>query len=140
MKLKSYRNIWNVNKTLYSIQDFKLPVPIPLGQAAIFLVIAFGLFILSKLPPFIFFNINFLALLAVAFILTILVSKINIGGKSPVLFLASVLMYNRRNKLYNRYKPVNKKPETYFYGSKIGYRYKQEVMPNAKDTKEEAGN
>jgi hypothetical protein len=38
--LPTYTNIWRIEKRLYKLYDFRLPMPLPVGQIAIFLVIA----------------------------------------------------------------------------------------------------
>jgi MinD-like ATPase involved in chromosome partitioning or flagellar assembly len=38
--LPTYTNIWRIEKRLYKLYDFRLPMPLPVGQIAVFLVIA----------------------------------------------------------------------------------------------------
>jgi MinD-like ATPase involved in chromosome partitioning or flagellar assembly len=40
MELPTYTNIWKIEKRLYKLYDFRLPMPLPIGQLAAFLVIA----------------------------------------------------------------------------------------------------
>ena len=40
MELPTYTNIWKIEKRLYKLYDFRLPMPLPVGQLAAFLVIA----------------------------------------------------------------------------------------------------
>ena len=40
MDLPTYTNIWRIEKRLYKLYDFRLPMPLPVGQAAVFLAIA----------------------------------------------------------------------------------------------------
>src|SRR5215469_3461734 len=40
MELPTYTNIWKIEKRLYKLYDFRLPMPLPIGQVAAFLVIA----------------------------------------------------------------------------------------------------
>ncbi len=40
MELPTYTNIWKIEKRLYKLYDFRLPMPLPVGQAAAFLAIA----------------------------------------------------------------------------------------------------
>ena len=40
MELPTYTNIWRIEKRLYKLYDFRLPMPLPLGQIAIFTAIA----------------------------------------------------------------------------------------------------
>ncbi len=40
MELPTYTNIWKIEKRLYKLYDFRLPMPLPIGQLATFLAIA----------------------------------------------------------------------------------------------------
>lgn len=40
MDLPTYTNIWRIEKRLYKLYDFRLPMPLPVGQIAVFLLIA----------------------------------------------------------------------------------------------------
>ncbi|MGO9293829.1 MAG: TcpE family conjugal transfer membrane protein [Streptosporangiaceae bacterium] len=40
MDLPTYTNIWRIEKRLYKLYDFRLPMPLPVGQIAVFAVIA----------------------------------------------------------------------------------------------------
>jgi TcpE family len=40
MELPTYTNIWKIEKRLYKLYDFRLPMPLPVGQVAAFLAIA----------------------------------------------------------------------------------------------------
>ncbi len=40
MELPTYTNIWRIEKRLYKLYDFRLPMPLPVGQIAVFTAIA----------------------------------------------------------------------------------------------------
>ncbi|MGH3305886.1 MAG: conjugal transfer protein, partial [Streptosporangiaceae bacterium] len=40
MELPTYTNIWKIEKRLYKLYDFRLPMPLPIGQVTVFLAIA----------------------------------------------------------------------------------------------------
>ena len=40
MELPTYTNIWKIEKRLYKLYDFRLPMPLPVGQVTAFLAIA----------------------------------------------------------------------------------------------------
>jgi TcpE family len=40
VELPTYTNIWKIEKRLYKLYDFRLPMPLPVGQVAAFLAIA----------------------------------------------------------------------------------------------------
>jgi len=37
--LPTYTNIWRIEKRLYKIYDFRLPIPLPIGQIAVFVAV-----------------------------------------------------------------------------------------------------
>src|SRR6266700_4605709 len=38
--LPTYTNIWRIEKRLYKLYDFRLPMPLPIGQVTVFAAIA----------------------------------------------------------------------------------------------------
>ncbi|HXP21731.1 MAG TPA: conjugal transfer protein, partial [Streptosporangiaceae bacterium] len=40
MDLPTYTNIWRIEKRLYKLYDFRLPMPLPIGQLTVFAAIA----------------------------------------------------------------------------------------------------
>jgi MinD-like ATPase involved in chromosome partitioning or flagellar assembly len=47
--LPTYTNIWRIEKRLYKLYDFRLPMPIPVGQIAVFAAIAVPYVVILKL-------------------------------------------------------------------------------------------
>jgi MinD-like ATPase involved in chromosome partitioning or flagellar assembly len=47
--LPTYTNIWRIEKRLYKLYDFRLPMPLPVGQIAVFMVIAVPYILLLSL-------------------------------------------------------------------------------------------
>ena len=39
MELPTYTGIWRIEKRLYKLYDFRLPMPLPVGQIAVFVAI-----------------------------------------------------------------------------------------------------
>lgn len=111
-KIRSYTNIWNVEKVLYSINDLKLPFPVTYTQmawmvASVIFVIMFG-----NIPPFCFIENVFIKYLVVPVGVTWFMSKKTFDGKKPYAFLKSVFSYFTRAK------------RTYA-GKKVQYRKKK---------------
>ena len=48
MDLPTYTNIWRIEKRLYKLYDFRLPMPLPLGQITVFTAIAVPYVIILK--------------------------------------------------------------------------------------------
>ena len=40
MDLPTYTSIWRIEKRLYKLYDFRLPMPLPIGQVTVFAAIA----------------------------------------------------------------------------------------------------
>ena len=49
MELPTYTNIWRIEKRLYKLYDFRLPMPLPVGQIAVFAAIAVPYIVVLKL-------------------------------------------------------------------------------------------
>jgi hypothetical protein len=49
LDLPTYTNIWRIEKRLYKLYDFRLPMPIPVGQIAVFAAIAVPYVVILKL-------------------------------------------------------------------------------------------
>jgi hypothetical protein len=49
LDLPTYTNIWRIEKRLYKLYDFRLPMPLPVGQIAVFAAIAVPYVVILKL-------------------------------------------------------------------------------------------
>jgi hypothetical protein len=49
LDLPTYTNIWRIEKRLYKLYDFRLPMPLPVGQIAVFTAIAVPYVVVLKL-------------------------------------------------------------------------------------------
>ena len=98
-KIRSYTNIWSVEKVLYSINDFKLPFPITFTQMTWFVVSVFAVILLGNLPPLSFIDGAFLKYFGIPVVLTWFMSQKTFDGKKPHGFLKSVFSFWLRAKL-----------------------------------------
>ena len=98
-KIRSYTNIWSVEKVLYSINDFKLPFPITFTQMTWFVVSVFAVILLGNLPPLSFIDGAFLKYFGIPVVLTWFMSQKTFDGKKPYGFLKSVISFWFRPKL-----------------------------------------
>lgn len=98
-KIRSYTNIWSVEKVLYSINDFKLPFPITFTQMTWFVVSVFAVILLGNLPPLSFIDGAFLKYFGIPVVLTWFMSQKTFDGKKPYGFLKSVFSFWLRPKL-----------------------------------------
>jgi MinD-like ATPase involved in chromosome partitioning or flagellar assembly len=49
LDLPTYTNIWRIEKRLYKLYDFRLPMPVPVGQIAVFTAIAVPYVVILKM-------------------------------------------------------------------------------------------
>lgn len=99
-QLKSYTNIWKVEKMLYGINDVKLPFALTFTQlgwliGSEMLVI----FVLKKIPPLCYSDNFLFKYFMIPGGITWFMSKKTFDGKKPYSFLKSVMSYFCRPKL-----------------------------------------
>ena len=97
-KVKSYTGIWNVEKVLYSINDFNLPFPITFSQMAWFVLTEFSIILFADLPPLNLIEGAFLKYFGIPVALTWFMSQKTFDGKKPYSFLKSLITYGLRPK------------------------------------------
>lgn len=103
--VRSYSNIWRVEKIIYGWEDIRLPRPVPLSTA-VWAVLFFLLSLVMKgIPPFIFdgFLVNNFFLPCV---FAYGMGKMKFEDKSPLGYFRSVVLYLCRPKTYVRGKYV----------------------------------
>ena len=98
-KIKSYTGIWNVEKVLYSINDFNLPFPVSFSQMAWFVLTLFAVMLLGNLPPLSMIEGAFLKYLGIPVAVTWFMSQKTFDGKKPYGFLKSLLLFSIRPKV-----------------------------------------
>ena len=98
-KVKSYTGIWNVEKVLYSINDFNLPFPITFSQMAWFVLTEFVIILFADLPPLNMIEGAFLKYFGIPVALTWFMSQKTFDGKKPYSYLKSMTAYALRHKV-----------------------------------------
>lgn len=98
-KLRSYTNIWNVEKVLYSINDFQLPFPVTFTQMAWFVITMFAVMLFGNLPPLSMIEGAFLKYLGIPVAVTWFMSQKTFDGKKPYGFLKSLFLFSMRPKI-----------------------------------------
>lgn len=97
-KIKSYTDIWNVEKVLYAINDFTLPFPVTFTQITWFVITEFAVILLGDLPPLSLIEGAFLKYFGIPVALTWFMSQKTFDGKKPYSFLKSMATYAMRPK------------------------------------------
>ncbi|RHH53645.1 conjugal transfer protein [Enterococcus casseliflavus] len=98
-KIKSYTNIWNVEKVLYAINDVKLPFPVTFSQMAWLVGSLLTVMFLGDLPPLSFLHGVLLKYVGIPVGLTWFMSQKTFDGKRPYRFIQTVIQYVLRSKL-----------------------------------------
>lgn len=94
--VRSYTNVWKVEKMCYGINDWHLPRPVPMatvGWVGAFWVLSL---FLKGIPPFIFTENVLMNHIALPVFFAWLASKAKFDGKTPHGFFRSVFRYAKR--------------------------------------------
>ncbi|WP_150245338.1 TcpE family conjugal transfer membrane protein [Nocardiopsis quinghaiensis] len=108
MDLPTYTNIWRIEKRLYKLYDFRLPMPLPVGTFGVALgVFALWVVLLSVLnAPFVFGNGWHLVLWVVPpGVITVLATRPVVEGKRLTELLISQARFLTEARVYNRLAP-----------------------------------
>ena len=112
-KVKSYTGIWNVEKVLYSINDFNLPFPITFSQMAWFVLTEFVIILFADLPPLNLIEGAFLKYFGIPVALTWFMSQKTFDGKKPYSFLKSQITFALRPKVTYAGKAIKLKNQNF---------------------------
>lgn len=105
-QVKSYTNIWNVEKVLYALSDLRLPFSVTFTQIAWFTVLFLLVGMFRNVPPLSFIDNALLKHFAVPAGITWFMSQKTFDGKKPYSFLWSVCIYAIRSKETYAGKPI----------------------------------
>lgn len=111
-KIRSYTNIWNVEKVIYAINDFQLPFPVTFTQMAWFVVSLFTVIVFADFPPLSMIDGAFLKYIGIPVGFTWFMSQKTFDGKKPYGFLRSSIGYLVRPKVTYTGKKVKVCTET----------------------------
>uniref|UniRef100_UPI00403FA7B7 conjugal transfer protein n=1 Tax=Candidatus Enterococcus willemsii TaxID=1857215 RepID=UPI00403FA7B7 len=112
-KLKSYTNIWSVEKVIYAINDFKLPFPVTFSQMAWFICSLFTVILLGDIPPLSLIDGALLKYVGIPIGLTWFMSQKTFDGKKPYRFIQTTITYFFRPKVTYVGKTVHFEKETF---------------------------
>lgn len=108
-RLKSYSNVWNVEKVLYSINDLKLPFAMTYSQIGWFVFSLITCVVLKDVPPLSLIEGDFLRYLGVPIAVTWFMSQKTFDGKKPYKYLGTMVGYAFRCKTTYAGKPLKMK-------------------------------
>lgn len=97
-RIKSYTSIWNVEKMIYAISDFNLPVPMNITQMAWFIGVLFAMIVFKNTPPVSMIDNALIKYVVIPGGVTWFISQKTFDGMKPYTFLKSVISYMVRQK------------------------------------------
>lgn len=105
-RVRSYTAIWNVEKVLYAINDWELPIS--LSYTAIMWLVFSELFVamFANRFPFSMLHNVLLKYIGIPVLVTWFMSKKTFDGKRPYSYFKGVLAYLLRSRLTYRGRPV----------------------------------
>jgi TcpE family len=111
LELPTYTNIWRIEKRLYKLYDFRLPMPLPVGQIAVFAAIAVPYVVLLEVIGLPFSHtLLWLYILPPAALAWLITRPVLEGKRLPEL-VVSQLRYLSEPRTWCRMAPLAEKEE-----------------------------
>ena len=105
--LRSYNRINNIEKKIYTIQNFKLPLPVNIYATIYYSIVVIVVFCIEKLIPFLSFIPPMLKYVFVPYFIAKYLRQKKLDGKKPWKYLIDYIVYiSSRNNAYERFKRV----------------------------------
>lgn len=105
--LRSYKKMNSIEKKIYTIQNFKLPMPVNLNAAVYFIIVVLIIMLLSKIVPFLGLLPPVIKFILIPYFLAQYMRQKKLDGKKPwkYFFDYIIFMANKKNT-YERFKKV----------------------------------
>ena len=111
MELPTYTNIWKIEKRLYKLYDFRLPMPLPVGQVAVFVAIAVPYMLILTMAGMPFSHTWFWLYVLPPGVLAWLVTRPVLESKRLPELVLSQLRYLSEPRTWCRMAPLAEKDE-----------------------------
>ena len=111
MDLPTYTNIWRIEKRLYKLYDFRLPMPLPVGQIAVFTAIAIPYVIILTLLGLPFSHTSFWLYVLPPGVLAWLATRPVLESKRLPELIVSQVRYLGEPRTWCRLAPLAEKDE-----------------------------
>jgi hypothetical protein len=112
LDLPTYTNIWRIEKRLYKLYDFRLPMPLPVGQIAVFTAIAVPYVVVLKLVGLPFSHTLLWLYILPPGALAWLVTRPVLEGKRLPELVVSQLRYLNEPRTWCRMAPLAERDQT----------------------------
>jgi hypothetical protein len=113
--LPTYTNIWRIEKRLYKLYDFRLPMPLPIGQIAVFAAIALPYVVVLTILGLPFSHTYFWLYVLPPGLLAWLATRPVLESKRLPELLVSQVRYIGEPKTWCRLAPLAEKDEVVVY-------------------------
>jgi MinD-like ATPase involved in chromosome partitioning or flagellar assembly len=113
VELPTYTNIWKIEKRLYKLYDFRLPMPLPVGQVAAFLAIAFPYMLILTMAGMPFSHTWVWLYVLPPAVLAWLVTRPVLEGKRLPELVVSQLRYLAEPRTWCRMGPLGEKDQMF---------------------------
>ena len=130
MDLPTYTSIWRIEKRLYKLYDFRLPMPVPVGQIAVFAAITVPYVIILTVLGLPFSHTLFWLYVLPPGVLTWLATRPVLESKRLPELIISQVRYLGEPATWCRMSPLAEKDEVVVVG-RVWRRAEQEPVPSA---------
>lgn len=124
-EVRTYNQVFRIERTVYSIQGVQLPFPVSYRQFAFFVVSLLGMVVLNRFPPFSWLDFYLLKFVGIPVLIAWFFTRKTLDGKAPHRFLLRYLEHRLSNHHFARYQEIPK--SIYQYQGSIAFRHPVEV-------------
>lgn len=104
--IRSYTNVWDVERMIYGVRDFHLPRPVRMSSFVVFVALLLLSLRLKGFPPFIFTDSVLMNHIGVPFLIAWLLGRMDFDGKKLPGIFRSLTLWLIRPRAVVRGKPV----------------------------------
>ncbi len=135
MELPTYTSIWRIEKRLYKLYDFRLPMPLPVGQIAVFTAVTVPYIVLLTLFGLPFNHTLFWLYVLPPGVLTWLATRPVLESKRLPELLMSQMRYLGEPSTWCRMAPLSEKDQVVM----VGRVWRRASIPAAAEQEQAAG-
>jgi hypothetical protein len=123
VRLRTYRQVWSQERVIYQIERVRLPFPVSFRQAGVFGAVLAAMLLLSRIPLVALVPglVRYIVLPAAV---TWFLTQQRLDGKTPLVWLLTMVRYSLSPKRLNRLRPIEDAPAKLRFRGAIGYRLK----------------
>jgi hypothetical protein len=121
--VRTYNQVWTIEKVLYGIQDIPLPIPLTYRQIGFFGTGIAVIWTLNHFPPLSLIDLDAIEYIFLPGLFSWFFTKKKLDGKAPHRFILRAALFYFQNKKHNRYQDIgDSDKKTFKYSSVVAYR------------------